>query len=168
MTPQKPQKLFNLIQIVWQYGTKVHATFWPWGTPRDPIYDHFWVLCWLSFCQYSIFWCMWGHMKVYKAIWRYIKLLGGIGRHISIYELTLTTLFFSTFVGPTFSTLFFFNFLVVHFYPFCFFSLFGGLHAPGGISSFFSSNFPSNGVRIMSGDPFLTPIMTIFINVTYK
>ena len=28
---------------------------------------------------------------------------------------------------------------------------------------FFSSNFPSNAVRIMSGDPFLTRVMTIFI-----
>ena len=33
---------------------------------------------------------------------------------------------------------------------------------PGGISSFFSSNFPSNAVRIMSGDPCLTRVMTIF------
>ena len=31
-----------------------------------------------------------------------------------------------------------------------------GLQIPGGIPSFFSSNFPSNAVRIMSGDPFLT------------
>ena len=29
---------------------------------------------------------------------------------------------------------------------------------------FFSSNFPSNAVRIMSGDPFLTRVLTIFIN----
>ena len=42
-------------------------------------------------------------------------------------------------------------------------SLFGGLQAPGGISFFFSSNFPSNAVRIMSGDAFLIPVMTIFI-----
>jgi len=28
---------------------------------------------------------------------------------------------------------------------------------------FFSSNFLSNGVRIMSGDVFLTQVMTIFI-----
>ena len=34
---------------------------------------------------------------------------------------------------------------------------------PGGISSFFSTNFPSNAVRIMSGDPFLSRVMTIFI-----
>ena len=34
------------------------------------------------------------------------------------------------------------------------------------VSSFFSSTFLSNGVRIMSGNPFLTPVMTIFINVT--
>ena len=31
------------------------------------------------------------------------------------------------------------------------------LQIPGGISSFFSSNFPSNAVRIMSGDPFVDP-----------
>ena len=46
------------------------------------------------------------------------------------------------------------------------FEVYGGLWTPGGISSFFSFNFPSNGVRIMSGDLFLTRVMTIFINVT--
>ena len=46
-----------------------------------------------------------------------------------------------------------------------YFEVYGGLQAPGGISSFFSLNFPSNDVRIMSGDPFSIPIMTIFINV---
>ena len=40
-----------------------------------------------------------------------------------------------------------------------------GLQAAGGISSFVSSNFPSNAVRIMPGDLFLTLVMTIFINV---
>jgi len=40
---------------------------------------------------------------------------------------------------------------------------YGGLWTPGGISSFFSSNFPSNAVRIMSGDPFLTQVMTNFV-----
>ena len=35
-----------------------------------------------------------------------------------------------------------------------------------GISFFVSSNFLSNGVRIMSGDLFLTRVMSIFINVT--
>ena len=45
------------------------------------------------------------------------------------------------------------------------FDVYGGLWAPGGISSFFSSNFLSNAGRIMSGDLFLTRIMTIFINV---
>ena len=44
--------------------------------------------------------------------------------------------------------------------------VYGCLRAPGGISSFFSSNFPSNALRIMSGDLFLTPVMTIFIKVT--
>ena len=39
----------------------------------------------------------------------------------------------------------------------------GGLQAPGGISSFFSSNFTSNVVIIMSGDKFLTRVMTIFV-----
>ena len=38
-----------------------------------------------------------------------------------------------------------------------------GLQIPGGISSFFSSKFPSNAVRIMSGDPFLSRVMTIFV-----
>ena len=37
------------------------------------------------------------------------------------------------------------------------------LWGPEGISSFFSANFPSNGVRIMSGDLFLIRVMTIFI-----
>ena len=46
------------------------------------------------------------------------------------------------------------------------FQVYGGLWTPGGSPSFFSSNFLSNGVRIMSGEPFLIPIMTIFINVT--
>ena len=41
-----------------------------------------------------------------------------------------------------------------------------GLQFPGGISSFFPSNFPSNATRIMSGEPFSIPFMTIFINVT--
>ena len=45
------------------------------------------------------------------------------------------------------------------------FEVYGGLWTPGGISSFFSLNFPSNAVRIMSGDLFLTRVMTIFINV---
>ena len=44
--------------------------------------------------------------------------------------------------------------------------VYGGLWAPGGISSFFSSKFPSNGVRIMSGDPFLNRVMTIFIKTS--
>ena len=44
------------------------------------------------------------------------------------------------------------------------FDAYGGLWAPGSISYFVSSNFPSNAVRIMSGDPFMTPVMTIFIN----
>ena len=33
-----------------------------------------------------------------------------------------------------------------------YFEVYRGLQAPGGISSFFSVNFPSNAVRIMSGD----------------
>ena len=52
---------------------------------------------------------------------------------------------------------------MVHFYPLFFFSLFGGLQAPGSISSLFLSNFPSNAVRIMSGDLFLTRVMTILM-----
>ena len=47
-----------------------------------------------------------------------------------------------------------------------YFDVYGGLQIPGGISFFVSSNFPSHAVRIMSGDPFLTRVMTIFINVT--
>ena len=47
------------------------------------------------------------------------------------------------------------------------FDAYGCLQIPGGISSFFSSNFPSSAVRIMSGDPFLTQVMTIFIK-TYS
>ena len=43
------------------------------------------------------------------------------------------------------------------------FEVYGGLHASGGISSFFSFDFPSNAVRVMSGDLFLTLVMTIFI-----
>ena len=44
-----------------------------------------------------------------------------------------------------------------------YFEVYGGLHAPGGISSFVSLSFPSNAVRIMSGDPFLTRVMMIFM-----
>ena len=40
---------------------------------------------------------------------------------------------------------------------------YGSLQIPGGIPSFFLSNLPSNAVGIMSGDPFLTRVMTIFI-----
>ena len=40
------------------------------------------------------------------------------------------------------------------------FDVYGGLWSPGGMSSFVSSNFPSNGVRIMSGDPFLIRVIT--------
>ena len=47
-----------------------------------------------------------------------------------------------------------------------YFEVYGGLQAPGGIPFFVSLNFPSNAVRIMSGDPFLTRVMTIFIKVT--
>ena len=48
MTTPKPQQLLNEIKIgslwawknLWGYGRKVHAKFWPWGMPWDPIYDH--------------------------------------------------------------------------------------------------------------------------------
>ena len=43
--------------------------------------------------------------------------------------------------------------------------VYGGLQAPGGISSFFSPNFLSNAVRIMSGDQLLTRVMTMFIKI---
>ena len=46
-----------------------------------------------------------------------------------------------------------------------YFEVYGGLQIPGGITSFFSSSFPSKAVRIMSGNLFLTRVMTIFINV---
>ena len=46
-----------------------------------------------------------------------------------------------------------------------YFEVYGGLSALGGISSFFSLNFQSNGVRIMSGDRFVTRVITIFVNV---
>ena len=41
--------------------------------------------------------------------------------------------------------------------------VYDGLLALGGISTFFSRNFTSNAVRIMSWDPFLARVMTIFI-----
>ena len=53
-----------------------------------------------------------------------------------------------------------------HFPNIGFFDIYGGLQALGGISSFFSWIFPSNAIRIMSGDSFLSPVMTIFINGT--
>ena len=142
MTPQKVFKTFNLIKIgvlwewknLWGYGSNVHAKFCPWGMPWDPSYDNFCVLCWPSFSSYSIFWCMWGYMKVYKAIWRYMKVYEGIWKYIKVYEPTCSTLFLFQLVGGP---------LV---WP-CFFSVFSeGLHAPGGISSFWSWNFTSNGV----------------------
>ena len=37
-----------------------------------------------------------------------------------------------------------------------YFEVCGGLWTPGGISSFFSANFPMNAVTIMSGELFLT------------
>ena len=43
-----------------------------------------------------------------------------------------------------------------------YFEVYGGLQAPGD-SFLFSLNFPSNAVRIMSGDAFFTRVMTIFI-----
>ena len=43
------------------------------------------------------------------------------------------------------------------------FDAYEGLQIPGGISSFFSLKFLSNATGIMSGNPFLTRVMTIFI-----
>jgi len=48
MTPQNLQTLLNLIEIgslwawknLWEYDRKVHAKFWPWAMPWDPIHDH--------------------------------------------------------------------------------------------------------------------------------
>ena len=48
-----------------------------------------------------------------------------------------------------------------------YFEVYGGLQALGGISSFFSLNFPSNAVRIMSGDRFVSRVMTIFIKTHF-
>ena len=83
------------------------------------------------------------YMKVYKHIWThfvyivFFQLFGGtLFRHC----------FFSTFRGSSYSTLFFFNFLGVHCFDIVFFPYFvKGLQASGGISSFFSWNFTSNG-----------------------
>ena len=55
--PQQMLKTVKLIKIgvfwvwknLWGYGRKVHAKLWPWGNPWDPIYDHFGVLCQISF-----------------------------------------------------------------------------------------------------------------------
>ena len=48
-----------------------------------------------------------------------------------------------------------------------YFEVYGGLQAPGGISSFFSLNFPSDAGRIMSGHRFLSRVMTIFIKTHF-
>ena len=48
MTPPKVVKTIKLInfdllwawQNLWGYGKKVHAKFWLWEMPWDPIYDH--------------------------------------------------------------------------------------------------------------------------------
>ena len=42
----------------------------------------------------------------------------------------------------------------------------GGLQDLGSVSSFSSSIFPSNAVRLMSGNQVLSRVMTMFINVT--
>ena len=47
------------------------------------------------------------------------------------------------------------------------FEVYGGLQALGGISSFFSLNFPSNAVRIMFGDRFLSGVKRIFIKTHF-
>ena len=96
MTPPKVLKTLNLIKIgalwvwknLWGYGRKVHATFWPWGTPWDP--------------SYFIF-------------------VFSVRAQIPNIE---------------------------------YFEVYGGLHALGGISSFFSLSFPSNGVRSCLGTDF--------------
>ena len=46
--------------------------------------------------------------------------------------------------------------------------VYGGLQALASISSFFPLNFPSNAVRIMSGDRFVSSqVMTIFIKTHF-
>ena len=68
LTPPKVFKTLHLIKIgilwawknLWAYGRKVHAKFWPWGMPWDPIYDHFCVSCWPSYFSYWIHEGIWG------------------------------------------------------------------------------------------------------------
>ena len=153
MTPTKPLKTISLIQIgvlwvkknLWQYGRKVHAKFWPWGTicvfyinPQTPnienfdVYGGLQILGGISFVVSSSF--------PSKAV----RIMSG--------DLFLTRVMtiFVFYVNPQTPTIENFD-------------VYGGLQLPGGISSFFSSNFPSNAVTIMSGNPFLTGVMTIFI-----
>ena len=80
MTPQKPQKLLNLIKIVslwawknlWGYGRKVHAKFWTWGMPWDPIYTIFEFHVDPPISNI-------GYMKVYEGL----RALGGISPFFS-------------------------------------------------------------------------------------
>ena len=48
-----------------------------------------------------------------------------------------------------------------------YFEVYGGLQALGGISSSVSLIFPSNAVRIMSGDRFLSRVLTILIKTHF-
>ena len=129
-------------QNLWGHGRIILTKFGLWGMPGDLSYDHFCVLCWPSSASHSIFWCMWRYMKVYKAIWRYMNVYEGIWRYMKVYEGVWR---YIEVCGPTCSTLFS-NVFWDHFFDFLFFSFFEGLQAPGGISSFFSWNFTSNGV----------------------
>ena len=61
--------------------------------------------------------------------------------------------------GTRVMTIFGFQMVLV----FVFVLFFENLRALGGIPSFFSLNFMSNGVSIISGDLFLTRVMTICI-----
>ena len=66
--PQKKlSKTVDLIKIgslwpwknLWGYGRKVHAEFWPLGTPWDPSYDDFCFLCQRTNSWYWIIWSIW-------------------------------------------------------------------------------------------------------------
>ena len=48
------------------YGRNVHAKIWPWGTPWDPIYHHFWDLCQSSNSKCWKIWSIWRSMDLVR------------------------------------------------------------------------------------------------------